>query len=218
MILSLPAPCRTVSPPWDAPSASLDVLGPEDDGRAELEAFIARVYARRYGARVTRFTPCLAGLRDPLSGQWLAAAGYRRADEGPLFLERYLDAPVEHLLGGHQGQAVDRHDVVEVGHLAAERPGAGRLLIPLLGQHLVAESALWVVSTLTQELRHLFVRMGVTPIALGHADPSAVGDELPDWGSYYEHQPVVLAGRLDAALRLMHRRQSGPVGGMRSAS
>jgi hypothetical protein len=84
------------------------------------------------------------------------------------------------------------------------------LLIPLLGQHLARESTQWVVSTLTQELRHLFIRLGVTPIALGQADSSAVGPDAADWGSYYEHHPVVLAGRLDAALRLMRRRTATP--------
>ncbi|TNF61168.1 MAG: hypothetical protein EP306_07275 [Burkholderiales bacterium] len=195
-------PCGSGQP---QPGGSLWLVEPDDDMRPGIEAFIARVYARRYGARVSRFAPCLAGLRDPLSGEWLAAAGFRHADEAPLFLERYLDAPVEVVLGRHQGQAVRRQDIVEVGHLAAGQAGAGRLLIPLLGRHLAAGPTRWVVSTLTRELRHLFVRMGVTPLALANAAPAAVGAGLADWGSYYEHGPVVLAGRLDVALRLMQR-------------
>jgi hypothetical protein len=107
--------------------------------------------------------------------------------------------------------------VVEVGHLAADRAGEGRRLILLLGQHLAQQpdhrATEWVVSTLTQELRHLFVRLGVTPLALGQADPAAVGDDLAAWGRYYEHRPVVLAGRLQAALRLMGRRASQPGAG-----
>lgn len=206
MMLPQPLIDARCGPARPEPGSALCLVETDDDARAGIEAFIARVYARRYGARVTQFAPCLAGLRDPLSGQWLAAAGFRRADEAPLFLERYLDAPVEVVLGRHQDQPVSRHEVVEVGHLAAERAGAGRLLIPLLGQHLAEGPSRWVVSTLTQELRYLFVRMGVTPLALGSADPAAVGEGLADWGSYYEHGPVVLAGRLDAALRLMQRR------------
>lgn len=214
----LPLPVTgTASEPGRFPSGpSLCLVETDDEARADIEAFIARVYARRYGARVSQFAPCLAGIRDPLSGQWLAAAGFRRADQAPLFLERYLDAPVEVVLARHQTQPVHRHEIVEVGHLAAERAGAGRLLIPLLGRHLAGGPSRWVVSTLTQELRHLFVRMGVTPLALGSADPGAVGEGLADWGSYYEHRPVVLAGRLDAALRLMQRRgarAAAPAGG-----
>jgi hypothetical protein len=190
----------------------LQVHGVDDPERDQVQAFIARVYAQRFGARVEQFAPCLVSLRDALSGELVAAAGYRFADSGPLFLERYLSAPIETLLSAQHGAPVARRGVVEVGHLAAGRAGEGRRLILLLGQHLAQQpdqrTADWVVSTLTQELRHLFVRLGVTPLALGQADPAAVGDNLAAWGRYYEHRPVVLAGRLQAALRLMDRRAS----------
>ncbi|MDO9483497.1 MAG: thermostable hemolysin [Hydrogenophaga sp.] len=197
-------------PPPLAGGRGLQVHGVDDPARSEVQAFIARIYAQRFGARVQQFTPCLVSLRDPLSGELVAAAGYRFADTGPLFLERYLSAPIEDLLGAQHGTPVTRRGVVEVGHLAADRAGEGRRLILLLGQHLAQlpeqRSTEWVVSTLTQELRHLFVRLGVTPLALGQADPAAVGTDLAAWGRYYEHRPVVLAGRLQAALRLMGRR------------
>ena len=63
-----------------------------------------------------------------------------------------------------------------------------------------------MVSTLTAELRHLFVRLGVTPLALGAADPQRLGELAARWGSYYEHQPVVLAGNLSQALNQLARR------------
>ncbi len=86
------------------------------------------------------------------------------------------------------------------------RAGEGRRLILLLGPHLAGQGFEWVVSTLTQELRNLFVRMGVAPLALGVADPAVLGDEAAQWGSYYDHRPLVLAGRLDAALQMLARR------------
>lgn len=218
MSLPKPQPLASAGEFGPAPLGGLEVLAPGDTGRAGVEQFIAGVYARRFGARVSQFAPHLVGLRDPHSGAWVAAAGFRFADQSPLFLERYLEAPIEHLLSQHRGRPVARQGIVEVGHLSATRPGAGRLLIPLLGHHLARESTQWVVSTLTQELRHLFIRMGVTPIALGQADPAAVGPDVADWGSYYEHHPVVLAGRLDAALRLMRRRNATPSQLQRTAS
>lgn len=176
-----------------------------DAGRAETQSFIQRIYAERFGAQVTAFAPVLLALRDADSGELLAAAGYRHASDGPLFLERYLDAPVEQLLAPHG--AASRHGVFEVGHLAASRSGEGRRLIFMMGAHLAQQGAQWVVSTLTQELRHLFVRLGVTPLALGRADPAALGDDASHWGRYYEHRPVVLAGQLQQALRLLSRRR-----------
>lgn len=184
----------------------LRVHGPDTPGRAEVEALIRRVYRARYGADVRRFAPTLVGLHDA-DGTLVAAAGYRGADQGRLYLERYLDAPVEALLAD-AGPAPQRARIVEVGHLAADRAGEGRRLILQLGPHLAAQGYHWFVGTLTQELRHLFVRLGVPPRALGVADPALLGDEAHLWGRYYEHRPVVLAGQLQQALQIVARRGS----------
>ncbi|HSV72006.1 MAG TPA: thermostable hemolysin [Methylibium sp.] len=170
---------------------------PGDRGRREVEDFIRGVYAEHYGARVPAFAPQLVSLRD--GEQIVAAAGYRSAAE-PLFLERYLDRPVERLLAGVAG-APSRGRIVEVGHLASRRAGEGRRLILRLAQHLGELRVQWVVSTLTEELRQVFARMGVQPVALGLADPARLGAEAADWGSYYDHRPLVLAGSLPLALR-----------------
>ncbi len=184
----------------------LVVHTPDDPQRAEVEAYIRGIYASHYGAQVQGFAPVLVSLRD--ASGIVAAAGYRNAQGGPLFLERYLGAPVESLLGSPADGPVQRQGVVEVGHLASDHPGEGRRLILLLGPHLAAQGFQWVVSTLTAELRHLFVRIGVTPLALGTADPAALGNEAAHWGSYYDHRPVVLAGHLRQALQQLARRQA----------
>lgn len=164
-------------------------------GRGAVEDFIHQVFRQRYGAQVRQFAPLLVSLHG-VRGERVAAAGYRDAGDAPLFLERYLRAPVQLLLPGVPARA----RIAEVGHLAAVQAGEGRRLIRLLGPLLAAEGFEWVVCTLTQELRHLFTRMGVAPLALGVADPAALGEQAQQWGSYYDHRPLVLAGRLDTAL------------------
>lgn len=191
-----------------AVASGIGVHPPDDPLRAEVEAFIAGVYRERYNARLTQFAPVLVSLRDA-DGRIVAAAGYRGAAAGPLFLERYLAAPVQNLLATLAADAPGREHIVEVGHLAAIRAGEGRRLIFLLGPHLAAENFRWVVGTLTSELRHLFIRIGVAPTALGTADPAVLGREAVHWGSYYDHRPLVLAGQLDEALRQLRRRASG---------
>lgn len=199
LALSPASPESTVSSASAA--ATLRLVPPEDPQRPEVEAFIRGVYAERFGAALQQFAPQLVVLQDQ-SGL-LAAAGFRPADSGPLFLERYLDAPVEQLL-----PQPSRREVVEVGHLAARRAGEGRRLILMLGPLLASQGFRWVVSTLTEELRHLFLRLGVAPLALGVADPARLGAEAGAWGHYYAHRPVVLAGSLDAALQALARRQA----------
>lgn len=192
-----------------APPKRLNVHPADDPRRPEVEAFIQRVFSERFDAQVSQFAPVLVSMSDPLSGRILAAAGYRPAGEASLFLEAYLSDPVEHLLSGICGCSIDRTGIVEVGHLAAEQAGEGRRLIFLLGQHLADEGAQWVVSTLTEALRQLFVRLGITPLALGRADPSRLGTAAAaSWGRYYEHEPIVLAGQLPQALKSLARREA----------
>ena len=178
----------------------------QDVERAEVEYFIHGVYRERYGARVQHYAPVLVSLRDE-QGEIIAAAGYRVADTAPLFLERYLPQPVEALLDRDAVPHVSRTRIVEVAHLSASQAGAGKRLIHLMGPHLAGLGLEWVVSTLTQELQHLFVRLGITPLALGVADPALLGALASDWGSYYDHRPVVVAGRIDLALRMLERRR-----------
>jgi hypothetical protein len=208
MLMALPAPDGAHSAARhadrDAPTRRLTVHLPGSPRRREIEDFIRHVYARRYGAAVQQFAPALVSLDDEHG--LAAAAGYRRADEAPLFLERYLQVPVESALMQHGRAASGRAAIVEVGHLAAERPGEGRRLIFLLAPHLAGHGFQWVVGTLTEELRHLFTRIGVTPVTLGTADPSVLGAEASHWGSYYDHRPLVLAGHLMQALHRLSLR------------
>lgn len=175
-----------------------------DPRRRAVEAFIQDIYERRYGAQVTHFAPTLVALWE--GDRITAAAGYRSAGQGPLFLERYLPQPVEQLLAAHSsGGLPSRRQVVEVGHLAAARAGEGRRLVLMMGPHLAGRGFEWVVSTLTGELRQLFLRMGIVPLTLGVADPALLGEDVRHWGTYYDHNPVVLAGSLPRAMRHIAR-------------
>lgn len=185
----------------EGPAGSgLVVHGPGDPRRGEVEAFIRTVYARRYAARPDRFAPSLMALRDG-GGALVAAAGYRRALAATLFLERYLPAPADVMLARCTDGPVPRAAVFEVGHLAARVPGAGRRLIGLVGPHLAAQGCEWVVCTLTRELRHLFMRLGIAPLPLAVAEAAALGADAARWGSYYAHAPQVVAGHLPEVLR-----------------
>jgi hypothetical protein len=176
--------------------------GTECPERARVEEFIRAVYREHYDARLSILAPTLVALRS--GDEILAAAGYRSATER-LFLERYLDAPVEVCLARSARDAPDRPAIVEVGHLAAARNGAGRLLMPLLGAHLAAAGFEWVVSTATEELRHLFRRLGLSPLVLGSADPSVLGADAGNWGSYYDHRPHVVAGSIASGMSQLTR-------------
>lgn len=181
--------------------------------RSETEAFVARVFARAHGARVAKFMPLLLGLRDH-GGRLTAACGLRAAGGGPLFLECYLDEPVERALAASIARPVARPRIVEVGNLAVAPPGSARALIAALTEYLVPTPFEWVVFTGGPALRNAFQRLGVP---LAHLAEARVG-RLPeaaraDWGTYYDNGPTVCAVEVEASRAALAR--PAPVAALR---
>jgi hypothetical protein len=183
---------------------SLEAVSDAHPLRAACEQFVATRFKRAYGARVTHFLPSLLGVRDALS-RWQAACGYGEAADGPLFVEQYLDRPVEEALTAALGWPVHRARIVEVGNLAAVSAGMARALIPVLARHLQKLGCQWVVFTATRELRNSFRRLGLLPLTLARADPSRLVDGGTSWGRYYEHDPLVMGGKIALGLRAGER-------------
>jgi len=178
------------------PSLCLQLTQAGDDPRrVALEDFIRQRFAEHYGARVRHFMPCLLGLHDE-DGTVQGAVGLRSARRRPLFLERYLDAPIEEAVSLRSGRAIPREEIVEVGNLAAFGNASARLLIVALTDLLVAQGFRWVVFTGTPALLNSFQRLALEPLALAPADPARMGEELADWGSYYASRPQLMAGEI----------------------
>jgi hypothetical protein len=163
--------------------------------RAEIEGFIAERFRQAYGAQVSHFCAHLLGARDA-AGAWQAAAGYTPADSGMLFLEHYLDRPVEVVLSGALGERVPRERIVEVGNLASAARGFGGRFLPALRRHLVERGFAWAVFTATREVRGILQHFAFDARALASAAPSRLPDGGAGWGSYYAHDPSVMAGCL----------------------
>lgn len=178
----------------------LELIEAGDEHRPALEAFIGEVFARVYRARVSRFMPRLIGLRGA-GGRLVAALGMRSAASGPLFLEQYLDGPVERLLETRAGAAVSRAGIVELGNLAAEHPGSARRLIVNLAPCLHQAGFSWVVFTITPSLVNSFRRLGLEPLCLGPARAEQLPAEArAEWGSYYDSGPMVHAAHIPEGL------------------
>ena len=124
-----------------------------------------------------------------------AACGYRRASAGPLFLEAYLDQPVEQALRCHCGLAVARRDIVEIGNLAAETAPAMIALWARAANDLGGDAEI-AVAVLTRPLRDMFARLGVSLVEMVPARPDRLGDEAARWGRYYALDPVVCVGSI----------------------
>jgi hypothetical protein len=143
----------------------------------------------------------LSRMRSPARG---AALGFRRAGDGPLFLEQYLDQPIELALRPYFGDDVERARVVELGSLAANS-GLAMIELWLATAQELAAGADIGVAVLTRPLRDMFGRLGIGLHQLGPAHAARLGDAANEWGSYYDNDPVVCAGSLREGQRRLQR-------------
>jgi hypothetical protein len=185
---------------------NIEINTPQDRSRVEAEQFIRVCFRRMYGAEINNFMPTLMSLRDD-DGDLFGVLGLRSARDGALFLEQYLDRPVEQILASKTNMPVDRDGLVEVGNLAAVGTGGGRCLITALTAYLFAAKNTWVVFTIGPVLHNAFKRLGLELIDLGPADPDQLPpEERKTWGSYYEQKPRVMAGRVASGYQIMQQR------------
>ncbi|MDD3797591.1 MAG: thermostable hemolysin [Novosphingobium sp.] len=171
-------------------------------------SLICRRYRDVFGAALTpSFDRYIGCDREGLSD---AALGYCRAGEAPLFLECYLDRPVEDLVSAAFGRAVARGQIVEIGNFAADNAMAMVELWGAVANDLGAAGEV-AVATLTAPLRRMFARIGVPITILGAARPERLGPDGGEWGRYYEFDPQVCAGIIADGQRaiaaFMERRQ-----------
>ena len=92
-------------------------VGRNEPLRSELEAFVNAAFLRKHGAQVRSFMPTLLSWKA--GGAPLGVVGLRAAQEEALYLENYLDSPIERTLAEQTGRQVPRARIVEIGHLAS---------------------------------------------------------------------------------------------------
>lgn len=175
--------------------------------RGRTESFIAARYKRDFGARIEAFMPRLFALRavgaDAHDAAIEGALGLRNA-QGRLFVEQYLEVPIEQAIRDATGERIERSSIVEVGHFAGLRPGTMRAMILLLAHRLHAEGAAWVAFAGTRALCNAFSRMHLTPVPIC----PATSERLPEpsraaWGTYYWSDPWVYVGPVRDGVRAL---------------
>jgi hypothetical protein len=152
---------------------------------------MGRKYLEVFGASpVPSFSDYVATGREP---DRLAGLGYRRASDGGVFLESYLDGPVEVEVGKALGRRIARSDVVEIGNFAADN---AFVMLELWGAAAndLAGSGEIAVATLTAPLRRIFNRIGLPFLSICPARAERLGPGAGEWGSYYQQDPQVCAG------------------------
>ena len=182
-----------------------EILDQAHPRRGEAEGLIEQAYQRAYDGVVSHHFPHLIGIRNA-DGALVAAAGFRWAHQEPLFLEQYLDAPIEVAASRPGLEIVQRDEIVEIGSLATDGGGASAALFAALAAHLRTQGATFAAATATRRLRRLFGLVGFETHRIAAANPARLADGGLAWGRYYEHDPVVVGGAVSVcSAHLMSR-------------
>jgi hypothetical protein len=187
------------------PAPVFELAGPDDSQRPQVEAMVAEKFQSAWQARITHFLPWLMSMH--CLGHCSAVAGLRPAARSGLFLEQYLDQPVEQLLGSVIGKHIPRSELVEIGNLAASQRGASHLLFLVMTAALHKAGYKWITFTATRALRNNLDKLGFPLHKLADASPQNLDEAaLAEWGRYYNSAPQVMAGSLDVAMQLINER------------
>jgi len=177
----------------------IDRRHPLRDG---TERMIRDTYRLRHGARLGQLPDLLATLLSP-DGLPAAACSIRFAEHG-FFSTVYLHTPLEQALLAATGRSFRPADIMEIGSLAAARPGNGFALVDAAIAFGRGHGKTIGIFTATDILRRGLARAGRPPIDLGPALPERLGAEAECWGRYYDMHPHVCAliDSPDNAIRL----------------
>lgn len=178
-----------------AESIIISVVERHAANRTEVENFIAQVFDTTYGATIKHFMPQLIALRDEHQGL-IAAFGLRQAAIERLFLEQYLDMPIEDLLSTRLQKTTSRAEITEIGNLAVANPRNAGFLVASVIEYSLNSGVQWCVCTAHHSLQNALIKGGREVIALQVADKNRIEkNELAQWGSYYQQNPQVIAVR-----------------------
>ncbi len=176
------------------PDFKLDIVSPTHPLWHNVIEHVSLRYQQAFFAELKLFMPAYLTLID--NDSIVSVCGFRIAEQEPLFLEQYLEDEAQNLVSSVFRCEIKRSNLVEFGHLASFAKGMSALHFYLIAQMLVDLGFEWCIFTATDPLHAMMARLGLEPQVIAQADPNKVPDAQSTWGSYYEHQPRVLAGNL----------------------
>ena len=178
-----------------APPRSYFTLTERGSGmRTELESRIRAGFGQHFQACIEGFMPQLAVYRHPNGAE--GVIGIRDAATERLFLESYLDRPIELAVSQCAGSSVQRGQIAEVGQFVISNRETVADFFRDLVPFLQSQGFDWVCFTGTNKIRALLKRIGFAGRPLAHASRDRIVASADDWGSYYDHEPVVIIGKL----------------------
>ena len=180
----------------------------EHPARSRVERFISDRFLASHNSRISNLMSHHVVCRND-RGDILAAVGFRVADGNTLFLESYLEQPIEQVIAAQDASQPTRPTIAEVGNLASINHRATLLVFRQLFAELDQRQIDWVVCTACDALQKSMARQGLVFDKVCTAHASCLGAQAAHWGSYFAAQPNVLVGDLNAARVSFAHRNGG---------
>lgn len=177
---------------------SVAVTRPGDPLYAAAWAFTQAHYRRRLDCALTEGYPEIVVMCD--LGVITAVAGIRAASGSKLFLEQYLDAPVEEVVSSVQGKTIARRQLVELGAFTALDRTWALALMNELPALLARRQFTHLVCTANRSIRLCLRVQGIHARVIASASQDLLTKQDENWGKYYQHDPLVLMGSIREAL------------------
>jgi hypothetical protein len=181
------------------PTTNCALLTTASPERKSLENYIADKFKRSHQASITEFMPQHFTIQ--CENSIAAVAGIRKAKDHNLFVEHYLDRPIEQELSQTHMRPIDRNGIIEIGNLVSTKAGASQLIFILLTAVLYEANYRWAIFTATEQVEQLLKTCPFRLYSLGKADASRLGKNAAQWGNYYENNPRLLTGDLADAMK-----------------
>ncbi len=172
----------------------LEVIDAKHAKWPNAKQYISERYQLAFDARLNGYMPAFMALMQ--GDEFASLCGFRGAEQGTLFLEQYLDDDASTLLSAQFATHVERHQLVEFGQLASFNKGFSLVHFFLIAEALVKRNYQWCIFTATDPLYAMMKRFGLPLQIIADADPNRIPNASEIWGTYYQHQPRIVAGNL----------------------
>lgn len=182
--------------------SSISLFHGQNDEAMEVKLVISDVYHKYYKAEIMPDYPEFMAILDQ-HNQIICAVGFRSALNNDLFLEQYLDKPIEEYLSNIHQTTINRQEIVEIGSLASTQKDTAKFLFIALVAYLRKKNFKYPVLTGTKHLLRTFRYMGLSPIIIAEAKQEKLLDKTINWGSYYTCNPQIVTGDLGSSFEII---------------
>ncbi len=183
---------------------NLGLYGKENPDHDVVEDYIYRSFKKKYSANVKYSFPYVLTLN--YKKRICAAAGIRLAESGPLFLERYLQYPVEQETGMCFKTAVRRESIVELSNIISVWRGNNKLLLMLLIDLLHKVNREWLLLLSNREVEDALKKINFTTIRLSDISAKILNGEKEQWGSYFNDNSRIILCHVPSTLIILRQK------------